>query len=429
MPISSRNHSPAPLDPEVSELNDLNEPARKRILFVDDEPRVLEGLGRMLHTMRKEWDMVFSPGAEEALAAMANGPFDVIVTDMRMPGMDGADLLNEVVKRYPSTVRLVLSGQWDQQMVIRTARTAHQYLVKPCSAQDLKSTLGRIFALRGILAGKTLKRLIAGLTSLPSVSDAHRRLVESAQSRQFSADMAASVAVQDVAMTAKFLQLANSSFFGAARHVSNTTEAALHLGSDTIKALTEAPGVFSEFQGAPGTEAALCQLQRHSASAARIAQGIATMEQAGKTVIDDAFLAGFLHDIGKLVLMTMDPEIYGLIPSIVESGAATAGSVEREAFGATHAQAGAYLLWLWGLPPQVAEAVAFHHSPRRSSSAGLSAVAVVHVADALADELEGDSEQMSHLDEEYLEQMGLASRIPAWRQLAAKAAAQSGVVA
>ena len=98
---------------------------------------VLRGLRRMLHSMRKDWEMQFAGGAEEALAFLAANPFDVIVSDMRMPKMNGAELLNEVKKRYPKTIRIIFSGFADQELVMRCVGGTHQYITKPCEANTL----------------------------------------------------------------------------------------------------------------------------------------------------------------------------------------------------------------------------------------------------------------------------------------------------
>jgi YesN/AraC family two-component response regulator len=89
----------------------------KRILFVDDEPRVLQGIQRGLRGMRAEWETEFANSGAEALETMAQAPFDVVITDMRMPGMDGAQLLDLVKARFPRTVRIILSGQSDRETI------------------------------------------------------------------------------------------------------------------------------------------------------------------------------------------------------------------------------------------------------------------------------------------------------------------------
>ncbi len=289
--------------------SDQNDGRRRRILFVDDESKVLDGLRRTLFPMRKEWDMVFVQGGKDAIAALVLEPFDVIVTDMRMPGMDGAELLDEVVKTHPQTVRLVLSGQWEPDMSIRSAKTAHQYLNKPCSAQTLKATLDRIFALRGLLAGRSLKRLVSGMTTLPSLPTIYRKLVTTLESPEASAEQVGEVISTDIAMTAKVLQLANSAFFGISRRVSHPAEATRYLGVDTIKALVLTIGVFEQFHGAEPASLPLAKLQHHSLDTARIAHAIAKFEEAAKEMIKDPIQAGLMHDICKLILIHKDPQM------------------------------------------------------------------------------------------------------------------------
>lgn len=111
--------------------------SRKRVLFVDDEQEVLEGLRNLLRRNRHEWDMVFALGGYEALAELSRGTVDVVVTDMRMPGMDGAQLLAQVKTVSPSTARLVLSGHAEKEAILRALPVAHQFLSKPCGGGTL----------------------------------------------------------------------------------------------------------------------------------------------------------------------------------------------------------------------------------------------------------------------------------------------------
>ena len=97
----------------------------RRVLFVDDEPKILEGLQRMLRSMRHEWEMEFALGGPSAMEALNSRPFDVVVTDMRMPGMDGAMLLSQVRGLHPQIVRIVLSGHSDQELVLSSVGPAH----------------------------------------------------------------------------------------------------------------------------------------------------------------------------------------------------------------------------------------------------------------------------------------------------------------
>ena len=139
----------------------------KRILFVDDEPRLLEGLQRMLRPQRKQWDMSFVNSGEEALALLETGAYDVIVTDMRMPGMDGARLLEHVQERFPSVVRLVLSGRVEMDAALRVAAVAHQFLSKPCDLEKLREAVEHACDSRAMLSDEDLRRVIGVVGSLP----------------------------------------------------------------------------------------------------------------------------------------------------------------------------------------------------------------------------------------------------------------------
>lgn len=120
----------------------------QRILFVDDEPRLLSGLRRMLHAMRGQWRMEFAGSGVEALTRLVEQPFDIVVTDMRMPIMDGSELLRLIRERFPSIIRMVLSGQCDREAVLKTVGPAHQFLTKPCNSEMLKESLNRASRLR-----------------------------------------------------------------------------------------------------------------------------------------------------------------------------------------------------------------------------------------------------------------------------------------
>ena len=123
---------------------------KTRILFVDDEPNVLSALRRMFHDMRGEWEMDFASDGPSGLAMIAEQPYDVVVADMRMPGMDGAMFLREAQVQNPGAIRIVLSGHSDRDMILQTVRPAHQFLQKPCQPAELKAVIARGLSLREV---------------------------------------------------------------------------------------------------------------------------------------------------------------------------------------------------------------------------------------------------------------------------------------
>src|SRR5258708_5867146 len=222
--------------------------AKTRILFVDDEAFVLEGLQRMLRHLRAEWEMVFAESGSKALELMGQNPFDVVVSDMRMPGMNGAELLAEVMKRYPKTVRLILSGHADQALILKCVGSTHQYLSKPCEPDMLKATVLRAAGVGNSLQDQKLRQLVAQMDRLPSIPSLYMQIVEKLRDPEVMLEQIGELIGGDLGMTAKILKLANSAFFGLRREISSATEAVTYIGLETIKSLVLAINAFSQFE-------------------------------------------------------------------------------------------------------------------------------------------------------------------------------------
>ena len=392
---------------------------KKRILFVDDEPKALEGIQRVLRPMRHEWEMVFVPSGQEALATLADKPFDVVVSDMHMPGMDGVQLLTEVMKRYPEIVRIALSGHSERELLLRAVGPIHQYLAKPCDPESLKSAVARASALRGVLSNDALRQAVLQMQSLPSLPQRYLEIVEELRSPNASMKRVAEIIRKDVGMTAKVLQLVNSAFFGLQRHISDPSEAAILLGVDTLQSLVLLAQVFSRFDQARATGLCIETLWNHSMATGILAKQVSVAEGCEAKVCDYALMAGLLHDAGKLVFAANLPKQYRQALDMARDEALAEWQAEQRVFGTTHAEAGAYLLALWGLPDPIVEALAFHHCPSKCLTTTFTPLTAVHVANALehgADDA-GEAPDMNRLDTDYLARIGLAERLSAWREL------------
>jgi putative nucleotidyltransferase with HDIG domain len=336
--------------------------AEKSVLFVDDEPQVLHGLERMLRSMRHEWRMVFCTSAADALEQLGRGPFDVIVTDMRMPEIDGASLLRTVAERHPSVLRLVLSGQAEQDLLVRAASCAHQLLSKPFEAQQLKAKLEQTLALRELLTDGPLCALVARLGGLPSLPSLYSDIVAELGSSYPSTDRVGAIVARDMAMTAKLLQLVNSAMFGVQRQISDPVQAVRFLGLETIKTLALSAQVFSSFDGRrlPGVDAGA--LWAHSLAVSERARALAALERCDATAVAEALSGGLLHDVGKLVLADGLREEYECVVKQSRISERPLFEVEQEVLGTTHAHVGAYLLGIWGLPRGIVTSVGAHHT-------------------------------------------------------------------
>ncbi|HMR63525.1 MAG TPA: response regulator [Anaerolineae bacterium] len=393
---------------------------KKQILFVDDEPMLLRGVRRQLVDMQECWKMVFVQSGEEALKTLsqASTPFDVLVTDIRMPGLDGVQLLKKVQEQFPPMIRIVLSGQVDQKAALRTAGLAHQFLSKPCQTLELKSVLSQALRQRKLLRSKSLRELTSQLKTLPSQPALYDELVAEIESPKASIKQVGYIISQDVAMTAKILQLVNSAFFGLGRRVSDPGQAVMLLGLDIIKALVLSIHIFGQFSAVKGSPVSLPGLQQHSLAVAALARRIAQVEKLDLQSTNFAFAAGLLHDVGRLVLVTNLLSDYGRAIELKSSQGLSLLEAERQIFGATHTEVGAYLMGLWGLPDPVVETLAFHHQPSSSRNKQLDPLTTVHVANVLVHEGgSGALSTASEFDETYLVEIGCLDKVPQWREI------------
>jgi HD-like signal output (HDOD) protein len=391
----------------------------RRILFVDDEPKILEGLQRMLRVMRHEWEMEFAASGQSALGSLNSRPFDVVVSDMRMPGMDGAIFLSQVQEFHPQIVRIVLSGHSDQQLVMSSVGPAHQYLSKPCDPELLKQTVSRACGLRDLLSNATLTLLVSQMQSLPSLPSIYMQLMKEVEAPDPSIKTIGEIIRRDPGMTAKILQMVNSAFFGLRRHISDPGDAVNLLGLDIVKSLVLSVHIFSQFSPRiPGFS--LADLWDHNSAVGNLAKKIAKMEQQAPQLMDDSFAAGLLHECGKLILASRLPKEYAQMLSLTNEDGLPVIDAEREVFGATHPEVGAYLLGLWGLPDSIVEAVAFHHSPSQCAADTFSPLTAVHIADYLMDESScavSNAPPGEALDSIYVARLGIEGRMDSWRAL------------
>ena len=394
----------------------------RRVLFVDDEPRMLDGLRRMLRSQRNEWDMAFAPGGEAALAIMEATPFDVIVSDMRMPEMDGAALLTQVRNLYPQVVRIVLSGHTELSTALRVVPVAHQFLAKPCDAGTLRVAVERACHLKGLLSDDSIRRTVGALRDLPSLPRTYEALTEGLADPDTSLQKLAKIVEQDVGVSAKILQLVNSAFFGIAHSVTNIEHAVVYLGINTIRSLVLSLEIFRVFApeaAVPGFH--LESLHMH----ARLSSYIAARLPVPKHLTEITMAAGMLHDVGKLVLAWKFPDHFRRLLAQAAEERLPLHKVEEREHGFSHAEIGGYLLGLWGLPYILVEAVALHHGPNRVPHAYFDAVSAVHVANLLAHELdlrlaEGSLENDPMPSQEELTMLGVGDDLAAWRAMAAE---------
>ena len=347
----------------------------KRVLFVDDEPQVLHGLRVSLYARRKEWDMHFASGGAQAMELMRASHFDVLVTDLRMPSVNGTALVAWVHTNSPDTIRIVLSGYAGEEQSRQLISMAHRYLSKPCEPTWLENCIDGCLSTRAFIQSDQLRVQLGSVGTLPPMPSTFAALQRALADPTTDSSKIAAIVERDTAIAAKVLQACNSAFFRLPRRVAGIQQAVSYLGLSTVRSMVLSAELFKPGQSVcAGLD--LGQLQRHALSVAAVARSLIVDPARAEEV----FLAGLLHDVGFLLLGRLFKDKMQLALAASAAGMALA-EAERQFVGIDHGTAGAYLLGLWGLPFEIVEAVAHHEDPApitRPSPDAQSAIGVAH---------------------------------------------------
>jgi HD-like signal output (HDOD) protein/CheY-like chemotaxis protein len=390
----------------------------KRIVFVDDEVRILEGLRRLMRSLRHEWDMEFYDSPLAALEQFETAPADVVVSDIRMPAMDGAEFLTEVQKRWPATIRIVLSGQCDRDVVFRAVRPSHQFLTKPCNPDLLRSTLARLKELRERVINDNIRSQISAITSLPVAGSNYHKLVNLLSSGNPSINDVAEIMASDVGLAAKVMQLVSSNFFGTQQPLCMPFQAVQRLGIEVIRSLVLECDLFSPNTFEPELTPWVEFYEKLCLAIALAAQRIAEHETQDESVIVTSYLAGLFAKIGIAIFVSVDAAKYRQILRLAFEETSRLMDVEHQNYGVTRNEAGAYLLALWGLPSSVVEPIIYPDVPAKSQESAFGPVTAVHVAQRfVAEGLELTRNLAWPLDEEFLKSIGRYNQLDDWRKI------------
>jgi HD-like signal output (HDOD) protein len=350
------------------------------VLLVDDEPQVLDVLRRQILAIRPAWQVVIAADAEQALEEFDHRGFDAVVTDLHLPGMDGASLLDVVQRRFPEVCRVAMSGYVQLNESARVLQRAHQHVSKPCRGPELAEAVERALARRDQVRDEALRRLVGAASSLPSAPRLFDRISRILADPDSSLWKIADAIEEDPALSAKVLQIANSAYLGLRSRISSIEMAASMLGTHLLRGLVLATEVFEGF--GPEARSAGYSVDAEQRHAVRVAR-LAAVFEARASWREDAFSGGLLHDIGRLLLASrLGPRYVPLIDESHASGVPL-HVLERDQLGTDHAEVGGYLLGLWGLPDVVVHAVARHHEGSLGPDRALDAVLAVSVANQL----------------------------------------------
>lgn len=385
------------------------DPALIRVLFVDDEPLVLRALGRMTNALRSECEASFCSSGEEALELMSTRSFDVLVSDMRMPGMDGAAVLAHAERRFPECARIILSGYTHYEAALRALPVCHRFLSKPLRAEDLRMVLLRTVALHQLLSDERMRKLVGVAKDLPARPQVYFQLRSALANPATPIRNIARIVERDAGVTGRLMRAVNNAFFAPAQRITNAQQAVSHLGTELLTGLVLSLECFGNFEDT----LAECSLVPSTLERkAYLAASITNELLSDTTQRQDAFLAALMHDSGLLLSAARQPDLVGQAVQLAAAEHCSLAAAERKLWGTTHGEIGAYLLGLWGLPYPVVEAVARCHSPEQHSGPDIDVAAAVYLAAALSDAAMSGDTSAVELDAEFVTRKNLQGRLP-----------------
>jgi HD-like signal output (HDOD) protein len=341
-----------------------------------------------------------------------------VVVNTGAGNADGAEFMHQAAARQPKALRLILGDVAEQELIISCIGATHQFIAKPCKPQDLISTIQRALALDACTSSDQIRALVPKLRRLPSLPTTYFEVLKQVESSSVTVQAVGEVIMRDPAMTARLLQMVNSAAFALAQKVTDPTDAVALLGMETVKSLVLCLQVFNQSETAKQSGISLDQLWNHSLTVAKFAREIALLQTGNALMANEAFTAGLLHDVGRIVMVSNLPAEYAEAVKTAQELKQPLQVQEALKFGVDHAAVGGYLMGLWGMPAALVEAATLHHSPGRSPAHEFSLLTAVHAADVFAHEKEaGNSEFVQpQLDLNYLNLLGLDAKPAVWRR-------------
>ncbi|WP_031484963.1 response regulator [Maridesulfovibrio frigidus] len=394
---------------------------KHKILFVDDNQNLLSGIKAMLRSRRKEWACRFASNGEDAVKLIQQESFDAVVSEIHMPGMSGIDFLKIVEKLQPATIRIILSGYSEVQTILKSTTCAHQFISKPCRSKTLIETIQRLTKLRHILNNNEISTMVARLNSLPAIPDLYLKICAELEKADPSLDRVGKFVEKDPGVSATILKVVNSAFFGFYSTISSPSHAVTLLGTEAVKGLVLGVHLLNEIDLSSLAGYSVDKLWTHSLQTGDFAKTIAKLESTDKTFIGACYVAGILHDVGKLIFVTNMDSIYKPVLIEVRKMGGPISLSESNKLGVNHAAIGAYLLGLWGFHEDIVSGISDHHTPEESGE-GLTVALVVHAANTLQHELSSPDSNFvfSPINLELLEKQGFSERLPEWLEACGK---------
>ena len=387
--------------------------AEKRILIADADAKAMvefrEALG-------ESWAVVGVATGSAALEAAEKQSFQVVVANYDLPDLSGAELLNRFRTSSPKALRFIAAAEALKEKVMTDVLRGHQFLAVPFDRNTLKGSIERSLA-ADYGMNNSLRELVGRIRTFPTIPSLYLEVVNALKDPNATTEEIGEIIAKDMAMTTKLVQVLNSAYFGLPRTITDPTEAVGILGFETVKSLIMTVKLLSQYDKVKPVYFSIDSIWRHSTNVARTARVMALLETGDNDCSGTAYTAGLMHDLGKVILAANFDEQYQGAHNVARKQQIPLWEVEKDIFGASHGEIGAYLLGLWGMSQEVVKVAALHHQPSRSEDSAFTPLTAVHVANALEYEgiVETDGLPLPVLDLDYLKRLELEERVDLWR--------------
>ena len=391
-----------------------------RVLIIDKNDEIRFELQSGLKKHVDSYDFLYTDKTDGVEESLNVNEIDIVLADISLEKKEDIQLLKSIKEDFPELFIVVFTGEESKLNVNDIYRFSHQILSKPINVDKVIESFERRKRMMKYLHDGKLMGVINNITDLPTLPETYLKIEEEMASKNVSVQRISSILSHDLSFTVKILHVVNSPFFGLKYKINNVMQAVSLLGVNIIKSLVLYHHTFSISPIGPKFKNYFEQLWIHSNKVGRYAEQILyDTNQAELEMIEEAYIAGLLHDIGKVVMLNIDGYPDKVFEYIKEHETRFSNA-EYKIFGTSHSEIGAYFLSLWGLPERTAESVFTHNNPSLLDFSRFTVESAVFIANILANEDSIDLTTIQKLNlgvhpktwVEYLEEHNLMKESP-----------------
>lgn len=383
-----------------------------RILVFADTASEMENLRPAFADLPAHWQVTFCKSQREAMTTLEGKECQVVFADTAAGAGAGAQFLHEVWKLHPKTVRYLIGDSVEVDVMLTCVLGAHQFMERPVKPDAVQALLPRVEVINGLISNKKIQTLVSKMRTFPSRPSLYLEVLKEFRSPSASPKVIGDLVSKDMAISTKLIQIVNSAYYGLAQHITDPADAVMLIGMEATSSLILSIDAFARFDKLKPLYFSIDKVWRHSQAVAHAAKRFALSMTGDTALANDAFTAGLLHDIGKLAIALNFEQEYQNAMVLAEKNSIPPVKVEKELFGASHADVGAYLISLWGLPLSIVEAVASHHLPPSEVLGKFSPATAVHLANACTDVDQPVVQSLPAVTKSYPAELGLEQAVP-----------------